>query len=125
VRLFLVAASALILVSACSALAAPEPATVSAGVQSVRIRVENGMQFSPAAISVQAGQPVELTLENVGGMIHDFTLSDGVAEPVMLVAAGGQQATAKFTIQRPGSYTFTCAQPGHGLAGMRGTIVAR
>jgi nitrite reductase (NO-forming) len=87
------------------------------------MRVENGMQFSPTSIGVPSGQPVELTLENVGGMTHDFSLSEGVAEPVKLVVDGGKQATVTFTIQRPGSYTFTCNQPGHGLAGMRGTIV--
>jgi uncharacterized cupredoxin-like copper-binding protein len=129
VRLFLVAASALILVSACTALAAPESAapvaaTVSAGVQHLSMRVENGMSFSPATIGVQAGQPVELTLDNVGGITHDFTLSEGVTEPVKLVVEGGKHATATFTIQKPGTYSFTCAQGGHALAGMRGTIVA-
>lgn len=94
-------------------------------MQRATVHVENGMQFSPGSIAVQAGQLVELTLDNVGGMTHDFTLTEGVAEPVKLVAEGGQQGKATFTIARPGTYAFTCDQAGHAMAGMRGTIVAR
>jgi len=89
------------------------------------MRVDNTMQFATATLEVQAGQPLELTVENVGGMAHDFSLSEGVAQPVRIEAAGGQTAGATFTIDKPGTYTFVCSQPAHALAGMRGTIIAR
>jgi plastocyanin len=43
---------------------------------------------------------------------------------VKIEATAGQQSAATFTIDKPGTYTFTCAQPMHGLAGMKGTILA-
>ena len=95
------------------------------GSQQVTIDVGNSMKFEPAAISVQAGQPVELTLRNAGQMPHDFTLNEGVAQPVKLTANGGQTASGTFTLDKPGTYTFECSMPGHAAAGMRGTITAQ
>jgi uncharacterized cupredoxin-like copper-binding protein len=95
------------------------------GVQQVTLTVGNSMRFEPAAISVRAGQPVELTLRNDGQMPHDFTLSEGVAQPVKVSATGGQTASGTFTLEKPGTYTFECSMPGHALAGMRGTITAQ
>ena len=83
------------------------------------------MQFANTVLDVNVGEPVELTLENAGSMTHDFSLSDGVAQPVKIEAAGDQTAHGTFTIERPGTYEFVCSQPGHALAGMRGTIVAQ
>jgi nitrite reductase (NO-forming) len=108
--------------------AAPAPvqaAVAPTGVQQVTVRVGDGMRFDPSAIAVTAGQPVQLTLESVGGAEHDFTLTEGVARPVKIAAAGQQTASGTFTIERPGTYAFVCSVPGHALAGMRGTITAQ
>jgi plastocyanin len=113
----------LLLATACSGPASAQP-PVSVGKQ-FTMRVDNSMQFGTPALEVQAGQPLEFTLENVGGMPHDFTLSDGVSEPVKIEAKGGETSSGTFTIDRPGTYTFVCSQPAHALAGMRGTIIAR
>ena len=94
------------------------------GAQQVTLTVGNSMRFDPSTITVRAGQPVELTLRNTGQMPHDFTLSDGVAQPVTISASGGQTASGTFTLATPGTYTFECSMPGHALAGMRGTITA-
>jgi uncharacterized cupredoxin-like copper-binding protein len=95
------------------------------GAQRATITAGNSMSFEPAAIRVRAGQPVELTLRNDGQMPHDFTLGEGVAQPVKITANGGQSATGTFTLDKPGTYTFECSVPGHALAGMRGTITAQ
>jgi len=87
------------------------------------MHVDNSMHFTPAAIAVKAGQPLEITVDNVGGMTHDFTLSEGVAQPVKLEASGGQQASGTLVFDRPGTYNFVCSQPGHVLGGMKGTII--
>lgn len=83
------------------------------------------MRFDPAAIEVQAGQPVQLTFQNEGRIIHDWTLQQGVPSRVQALAAGGGSATVMFSIANPGTYRFVCAQPGHESAGMHGTIVAQ
>ena len=97
----------------------------AAGAQQLTVTVGNSMQFAPASLVVRAGQPVELTLRNGGGIPHDFTLADGVAQPVKIEAQGGRTARGAFTIDTPGTYTFICTVPGHAAAGMRGTITAQ
>jgi uncharacterized cupredoxin-like copper-binding protein len=114
--------------TACASPTAREVMLASAtanGGQQVTISTGDDMKFEPAAISVRAGQPLELTLRNAGQMPHDFTLDAGVAQPVKLVVNGGQTANGAFTLDRPGTYNFECSMPGHALAGMRGTITAR
>jgi uncharacterized cupredoxin-like copper-binding protein len=99
--------------------------TAPDGAQQVTINVGDVMKFDPAAISVRAGQPLELTLRNSGQMPHDFTLNDGVAQPIKLTVNGGETATGTFTLDKPGTYSFDCSMPGHAMAGMRGTIAAQ
>ncbi len=100
-------------------------AAAPAGAQLVTLTVENGMSFDPSSITVRTGQPVQLTLQNKGQMPHDFTLGDGVAQPVKITAMGGQTASGTFTIDKPGTYSFECSMPGHAAAGMRGTIAVQ
>jgi uncharacterized cupredoxin-like copper-binding protein len=95
------------------------------GTQQVTLTVGNSMQFAPASIVVRAGQPVELTLRNGGGIPHDFTLAEGAARPIKIEAQGGQTARGTFAIDTPGTYAFVCSVPGHAAAGMRGTITAQ
>jgi uncharacterized cupredoxin-like copper-binding protein len=116
--------------AAASGSASDNAAPVSAvanqeGVQQITINVGNSMSFNPAAIEVQSGQPVEVTLRNSGGIPHDFTLSEGVAQPVTISANGGETASGTFTVDTPGTYAFVCAVPGHASAGMRGTLSVR
>ncbi|HEX2037259.1 MAG TPA: cupredoxin domain-containing protein [Chloroflexota bacterium] len=68
---------------------------------------------------------MRLTLRNDGRIPHDFTLTEGVRRRVSVVAGPEQSASATFTIERPGTYRFVCAQPGHAQAGMIGTITAQ
>jgi nitrite reductase (NO-forming) len=105
-------------------VAAPAPAAAT-GAQPVTVAVGNSMQFAPRALTVRAGQPVELTLRNGGGLPHDFALAEGASGPVKLEAQGGQTARGTFTIDTPGTYPFVCTVPGHAAAGMTGTITAR
>src|SRR5262245_59044559 len=72
-------------------VAIPAPAS-AASAQQVTVTVGNAMQFAPSSIVVRAGQPVELTLRNGGGIPHDFTLVAGASGPVKLEAQGGQTA---------------------------------
>jgi len=130
----LILAAGLTLTTACAgtvttggpgaSVAMPAPAPVT-GTQQVTVTVGSAMNFTPPSIVVRAGQPVELTLRNGGGIPHDFTLAEGVSRPVKIEAQGGQTARGTFTIDTPGTYTFDCSVPGHAPAGMRGTITAQ
>jgi uncharacterized cupredoxin-like copper-binding protein len=118
----LVSTVALVLVATACSSTPSEPPVRASG--QFTMRVDNTMQFGTRALAVKAGQPLELTLENVGGMPHDFSISQGAAEPVKIEAQPGESARGAFTIDKPGTYEFVCNQPAHALAGMRGTIVA-
>jgi plastocyanin len=109
--------------SACSSSTGSQPPV--AVQNQVTIQVDNSMQFGTPSLSVESGQPVTLTLQNVGDSTHDFTLTNGVAAPVKFEAGPGQSAQGTFVIQAPGTYEFVCSQPTHALLGMRGTILAR
>jgi uncharacterized cupredoxin-like copper-binding protein len=99
--------------------------TAPNGAQQLTLALGDSLRFAPSSVAVRAGQPVELTLQNGGGIPHDFALTDGVSSPVKVEAQGGQAAHATFTIDSPGTYTFVCTVAGHAAADMRGTITVR
>ena len=123
------ALSLVMLAGAACASTTPGEATpasvVSDGTQQVTIEASDDMKFQPAAVSVHAGQPLELTLQNAGQSAHDLTLSEGVAQPVQLTVNGGQTTSRTFTFDKPGTYKFECSMPGHALGGMSGTITVQ
>ena len=83
------------------------------------------MKFDPATLTAKAGQPIQVTLNNGGQIAHDFDIADGPVQPVKITAQPGQSASATFTIDKPGTYTFFCSQPGHQEAGMKGTLTVQ
>ncbi len=135
-RLFLVLLVAgLPLLAACgggSGTTAAKPAAGSASAggggatQQLTVKALDTMKFEPATLSAKAGQPIQVTIDNTGQTIHDFTIEQGVPSKVQVIAQAGQKATtAPFTIDKPGSYTFFCSQPGHEAAGMKGTLTVQ
>jgi uncharacterized cupredoxin-like copper-binding protein len=123
------ALSVVMLVSVACASTTPSEVTLASvapdGTQQLTISVDDGMTFQPAAVSVRAGQPLQLTLRNAGQSAHDLTLNEGVPQSVKLTVNGGETTSGTFTIDRLGTYKFECSSPGHALVGMRGTITAQ
>ena len=116
---------------ACSPPSSTRPASGAAGAaassaaQPVTVQGTDALKFEPSTLTVKAGQPVTLTFTNSGQTVHDWSLAQGAGQPVKISAAGGQSASGTFTIDRPGTYTFICSQPGHEAGGMKGTITAQ
>ncbi len=110
--------------SASSAAGAPGAAASSAA-QTLTVQGTDALKFEPSTLTVKAGQPITLTFTNTGQTVHDWSLAQGAGQPVKISAAGGQSASGTFTIDRPGTYTFICSQPGHEAGGMKGTITAQ
>ncbi|HKY53847.1 MAG TPA: cupredoxin domain-containing protein [Anaerolineales bacterium] len=100
--------------------------------------------YKPASITVPAGEPVTITLTNVGKVEHDFVVekinvTDVVASDTGSAAhhMGGDEAdydlhffaragdteTLQFTALEPGTYEILCTIDGHKEAGMVGTLV--
>ena len=105
--------------------AGAEGAAASSAAQAVTVQGTDALKFEPATLTVKAGQPVTLTFTNSGQTVHDWSLAQGAGQPVKISAAGGQSASGTFTIDRPGTYTFICSQPGHEAGGMKGTLTAQ
>ena len=80
------------------------------------------MKFDPPTLCAKAGQPIQLTLDNTGPWVDDFSSTDGVPPPISVTAQPGQKAVTTFTLDKPGMYTYFYNQPGHEQAGMKGTL---
>lgn len=76
--------------------------------------------FEPDTLQVPAGEPVNITVTNVGNAFHDFAVTD---LDVMVDVPAGTTATAGLTIEEPGEYAYECTVPGHAGAGMTGTLI--
>jgi len=80
-------------------------------------------KFEPATITAKAGQPVKVTLQNAGTVVHDFHIHDlNVHSPKV---QQGQAQTLEFTPSRPGTFQFVCDEPGHKDAGMVGQLTVQ
>lgn len=76
--------------------------------------------FEPRVIQVAAGQPITLSFENQGAMVHDWVL-EGTNKH--LTAKAGQSQTQTFTFDQPGEFDLVCSIPGHTEWGMKGKLV--
>lgn len=117
-------AAALVLVLVLAALFVLRPwegltAGAAAPAQTVTLTI-NGMSFEPREITVKAGQPVRIVVENHGTMNHAFKIDTlNVSSPT--VGPNGRTSVT-FTPGKPGDYDFLCPMVGHAALGMVGTL---
>jgi len=99
--------------------------------------------YDPVSITVPAGQPVTLMLNNMGKVEHDFVIDNinvanvqasdsGPAEhhqmnqpeyDLHFFAKAGETAVLQFTAMEPGKYEIFCSLEGHKEAGMIGELI--
>lgn len=99
--------------------------------------------YNPVTITVPSGQPVTLTLKNMGAVEHDFVVDNinvsdveasdsGPAEhhqmeqaeyDLHFFAKAGESAVLRFTPLQPGTYEIFCSIAGHKEAGMIGELI--
>ncbi|MFP4635842.1 MAG: plastocyanin/azurin family copper-binding protein [Nitriliruptoraceae bacterium] len=83
------------------------------------LRVEAGdMYFEPQRLAAAPGE-VELTLDNVGGVVHDLVIEEA-GDAQVVVANPGEVVTGSIELEA-GTYTYYCSVPGHREA-MQGTL---
>src|SRR5579859_7843202 len=123
--LLLAAPLVLLLASACAPSAAPAAAGAALAPEQVTVVGTDDFRLNPATITVKAGQPLEVTFQNGGEILHDFTAQQGLARPVVITEDGGKSGTATVTYAKPGTYKFFCSQPGHDQLGMHGTVTVQ
>jgi uncharacterized cupredoxin-like copper-binding protein len=122
------AGAALVLGSLVAACGGPRTANLTV--------VLTDFAFTPADVTVTAGQDVNLTLTNNGSVDHEWVLmeagyqvtvpfSDDDEPHVYWEAEAGAGETKSFTFtapSEPGDYQIVCGIPGHIEAGMVGTL---
>ncbi len=102
--------------------------------------------FTPDILEVNAGDVLEIAIQNVEPVLHDFTI-DKIGADVHISYLGGTGEHAHAEVERdadvhfaltepgsgvvhlrvfePGEYVFYCTVPGHREAGMAGTLIVR
>jgi uncharacterized cupredoxin-like copper-binding protein len=100
--------------------------------------------YNPSSITVPAGQPVTLTLNNTGNIEHDFVVETIDVETEVIQDNGsnahhahdaeqnydlhvsarpGETSIVQVTIAKPGNYKVICSVEGHKEAGMIGELI--
>ncbi len=74
-------------------------------------------------IVVTEGSLVEVTIENVGIVIHSFQVF-GLSEDSGMISPG-ESTTVEFIAGQAGSYDYLCTVPGHAELGMKGKFIVQ
>jgi uncharacterized cupredoxin-like copper-binding protein len=75
--------------------------------------------FTPAKLTVKAGQPSTITLKNTGSIEHDLTVGD---TGFKLSVNSGKTGQKELKLDKAGTYEFHCSVAGHKDAGMKGEL---
>jgi len=92
------------------------------------IRVKAGeFEFEPMSISMKAGEPTRIELENEGAIEHALIVAapDGKGDWIHLHAAANSTDAETFRIDTPGTYPVLCTVQGHTEAGMVGELIVQ
>lgn len=116
-----------------------EPGQAAKVNRTVKIAMTDNMRFSPADISVKAGETVRFVVSNAGQIKHELVLgtTQELKEHYALMlknpgmehtdanqvsVAPGQVGEVIWRFTKPGKVDFACLQPGHYDAGMKGAV---
>ena len=105
-RLVLFAAPVVLFVASACAPAAAPAAGAALSAEQITVTGTDDFRFNPSTITVKAGQPLQVTFQNGGEILHDFTVQQGLARPVVITEDGGKSGTATITYAKPGTYKF-------------------
>jgi uncharacterized cupredoxin-like copper-binding protein len=99
--------------------------------------------YNPSSVTIPAGQPVTLTVNNTGNIEHDFVVEkiDVATEVIQdngsnahhahgaeqnfdlhISARPGEASIVQLTVSEPGTYKILCSVEGHEEAGMIGEL---
>lgn len=116
-----------------------EPGDAAHITRTVRIDMADTMRFTPAQITVQRGETIRFEVANSGRVRHEMTLGSPAnlsahaeqmrkhpemehADANAVTVDSGQRGEIVWRFTHTGTVEFTCLQPGHSEAGMRGAV---
>ncbi len=118
-RITTILAAAALVVTACNGDDAGDADANGDAANGATLQVEAGdLYFEPEELSASAGE-IEVVLDNVGDVEHDFVIEEE-DDTVVVHADPGETATGTITLDA-GTYTFYCSIPGH-RATMEGVL---
>ena len=86
------------------------------------ITVEAGEFYFELQDGVAIDGPVEVTLDNVGGALHNFRIDQAAGETKKVEADAGATETGTLLLFGGTTYTYYCDIPGHRAQGMEGEL---
>lgn len=106
-----------------TALPAETP-TATSGAQASEVREitvdGDEFKFTPASLSLMAGEKVRLTFNNKGKFPHNLTIDElGVATKTI---KPGETDGIEFTVSKTGNFEMYCSVGNHRAQGMEGTV---
>lgn len=107
--------------------------------RTINVDMSDRMRFTPAALTIKAGETVKFVVKNSGKVMHEFVLGTLPElkehaelmkkfpnmehdEPYMAHVPPGKSETIVWQFTRGGEFHFGCLLPGHFEAGMVGKI---
>jgi len=126
--------------AASAALGSPgDPAKAA---RTVELHAGDDLRFQPDAIRVKVGETVTFKVVNTATIGHDFTLGDDKAQAAhekemrsapsggtmtmtganSIAIAPGETKNITWSFDKAGTTLYGCHEPGHYVAGMKGTI---
>lgn len=99
----------------------------------VEVTTLDTMAFEPSTINVSAGETVTFVVTNIGQTVHDFSLGDAAMqqehagevadhEANSITLQPGETKLLTWRFEDAGTLEYSCHEPGHYQAGMRGQI---
>lgn len=85
------------------------------------LTVEMGDFFFEITEGAAIEGDVEVTVDNIGGQVHNFRIDAAAGDNKLVEAAAGEQQTGTLQLFS-GEYTYYCDIPGHRASGMEGTL---
>ena len=76
--------------------------------------------FSPAAISLKAGEKTKITFRNIGKLPHNLFIDE--LDVMTDTIAGDKETTVEVTAKETGMYTMYCGVGNHRALGMEGEV---
>lgn len=113
--------AAALLLGACGGGSADEPEADPSRPPDILVKAKE-YRFEPADLTIDAGRPLVVAVENIGSIPHDLTVEDGGFK---ITVAKGATRRKTLTVGKAGTYELYCSLPGHDSAGMRGTLTVR
>ena len=119
------------------------PGDPAKATRTVEIHAGDDLRFQPDTVDAKIGETVTFKVVNVASVEHDFTLGDDAAQsehekemrsmssggpmdmsdsPNAIHIAPGTTKDITWTFTKAGTTLYGCHEPGHYVAGMKGTI---